>query len=238
MKSVYTAVGTGSLNKAVTPSPRGESLAQPLRKLELLPTVWRLSFGRSPFPRSPLSLRWLTWRWSRTSRPLPAKHVTNPDEVQKALRGLKEGKIVGPNGIQDRALTRLRVCSVLLLVQIFSAFLLIEYFPPVWKNARVISILKPAKDPAPPPSYRRISLLDTIDNGFEKILLTRILHQAGGCGSLRDEEFVSRLRHSTSLQLARLVERITRNFGEKRLTGSVFLYFAKAFDTVCIEGLL
>jgi hypothetical protein len=40
------------------------------------------------------------------------------------------------------------------------------------------------------------------------------------------------------LQLARLVERITRNFGEKRLTGTVFLDVAKAFDTVWIDGLL
>jgi hypothetical protein len=38
------------------------------------------------------------------------------------------------------------------------------------------------------------------------------------------------------LQLARLVERITRNFGEKRPTGAVFLDVAKAFDTVCVDG--
>jgi hypothetical protein len=36
------------------------------------------------------------------------------------------------------------------------------------------------------------------------------------------------------LQLARIVERITRNFGEKRLTGGVFLDAAKAFETVWI----
>ena len=40
------------------------------------------------------------------------------------------------------------------------------------------------------------------------------------------------------MQLARLVERITRNFGENRLTGAVFLDVAKAFDTVWIDGLL
>jgi len=39
------------------------------------------------------------------------------------------------------------------------------------------------------------------------------------------------------LQLARLIERITRNFGEKRLTGAVFLDVAKAFDTVWIDDL-
>jgi hypothetical protein len=38
--------------------------------------------------------------------------------------------------------------------------------------------------------------------------------------------------------LARLVERITRNFSEKRLTGAFFLDVAKAFDTVWIDGLL
>jgi len=41
-----------------------------------------------------------------------------------------------------------------------------------------------------------------------------------------------------SLQLACLTERITRNFGEKRLTGTVFLDVAKAFDTVWINGFL
>jgi hypothetical protein len=44
--------------------------------------------------------------------------------------------------------------------------------------------------------------------------------------------------HSTSLQLAFSVERVTRNLGEKRLTGAVFLYVAKAFFAVWVNGLL
>ena len=55
---------------------------------------------------------------------------------------------------------------------------------------------------------------------------------------MRDEHFEFRPRHSTSLQLTRLVKRITRNFGEKRLTGPIFLDVAKAFDTDWIDGLL
>ncbi len=102
----------------------------------------------------------------------------------------------------------------------------------------MISILKPGKNTAQPSSYRPISLLDTIGKLFEKNLLTRILHQVGECGLLRDEQFGFRPGLSTTLQLARLVERITRNFGERRLTGAVFLDVAKAFDTVWIEGLL
>jgi hypothetical protein len=41
-----------------------------------------------------------------------------------------------------------------------------------------------------------------------------------------------------SLSLARLTEKITRNFGEKRLTGMVFLGMARAFDTIWLNGLL
>jgi retron-type reverse transcriptase len=55
---------------------------------------------------------------------------------------------------------------------------------------------------------------------------------------MRDEQFGFRPKHSTSLQLAHHVERITRNFGENRLTGAIFVDVAKAFDTVWIDRLL
>jgi hypothetical protein len=102
----------------------------------------------------------------------------------------------------------------------------------------VISILKPGKDPTPPSSYRPISLLDTVGKIFEKILLTRVLREVNERGLLRDVQFGFRPRHSTALQLARLVERVNKNFDERRLTGAVFLDVAKAFDTVWVKGLL
>ena len=120
--------------------------------------------------------------------------------------------------------------AVLLHIQIFNAILC--------THTKVISILKPGKDPAQPSSYRPISLLDTIGKLFEKIMPTRIVYELGQHGLLRDEQFGFRPRHSTSLQLARFVERITRNFGERILTAAVFLDVDKAFDTVWVEGLL
>jgi hypothetical protein len=170
--------------------------------------------------------------------PASEPKLTTPEEVQEAIRGLKVSKAPGPNGIPNRALKHLPQRAVSFLVLLFNAILLTHHFPSVWKHARVISILKPGKDPALPSSYRPISLLDTIGKLFEKILLARILHEVSERGLMRDEQFGFRPRHSTSMQLARLVERITRNFGEKRLTGAVFLDVAKAFDTVWIDGLL
>jgi hypothetical protein len=163
--------------------------------------------------------------------------LTNPDEVHEAIRGLKVGKAPGPNGMPNRALKHLPQRAVILLVQIFNAILLTHHFPSLWKHARVISILKTGKDPALPSSYRTISLLDVIGILFEKILLARILREVSERGLMRDEQFRFRPGHSTSLKLARLVERMSRNFGEK-LTGAVFLDVAKAFDTVWIDGLL
>jgi hypothetical protein len=170
--------------------------------------------------------------------PASEPKLTNTEEVQEAIRGIKVRKAPGPNGIPNRALKHLPQRAVNLLVLIFNAILLIHYFPTAWKHACVISILKPGKDPALPSSYRPISLLDTIGKLFEKILLARILYEVNVRGQMRDGQFGFRPKHSTSLQLARLVERIARNFGKKRLTGAVFLDVAKAIDTVWIDGLL
>jgi len=87
------------------------------------------------------------------------------------------------------------------------------------------------------PSYRPISLFDTIGKLFEIIQLASILHVLNERGLLRVEQFRVRLRQSTPLQVAPLIERITRNLGGKRLTGAFFLDVAKAFDTVWIDGL-
>jgi hypothetical protein len=170
--------------------------------------------------------------------PASEPKLTTPDEFQEAIRGLKVSKAPGPNGIPNRALKHLPQRAVSLLALIFDANLLADHFPSAWKHAWVISILKPGKDPALPSSYPPIILLDRTGKIFEKILLARVLHEVSERGLLRDEQFGFRARHSTSLQLARLVEKITRNFGEKTLTGAVFLDVAKAFNAVWIDGLL
>jgi hypothetical protein len=73
---------------------------------------------------------------------------------------------------------------------------------------------------------------------FEKIFLTRIFHEVSESVLMRNEQFGYLLRHSTSLLLARLVEKITRKFGEERLKDTVFLDVTETFDTVWIDGLL
>jgi hypothetical protein len=70
------------------------------------------------------------------------------------------------------------------------------------------------------------------------MLLTRILYEVNGRGLLRNVQFGFRLKHSTASQLTHFMERVCRKFGEKRLTGTVFLNVAKILDTVHVDGLL
>ena len=53
-----------------------------------------------------------------------------------------------------------------------------------------------------------------------------------------DEQFELRPKHSTTLQLARLVDIVMRTFDQRRLTGAVFLNVKKAFDSVWIGDLV
>ena len=169
--------------------------------------------------------------------PTSEPHLTTPDEVLEANGGFKDSKAPYPNGFPVWAFKHFPKRAFSFLAHIFNEVLRTHNFLPAWKNSRVIATHKQGKDPALSSSCRPISLLDTIRELFEKILLARFLNVSER-GLMRSEQFGFRPRHSTSLHLARIVERITRNFGDKRLTGTFSLDVAIAFDTVWINGLL
>lgn len=67
---------------------------------------------------------------------------------------------------------------------------------------------------------RPTRVLDAIGKLFEKILLARIFREVSRRWLLRDEQFRIRHIHRISLQVAGFFERVSRYFGEKRLTGA------------------
>ena len=146
--------------------------------------------------------------------PASEPKLSNLEEVQETIRGIRVCKAPGPNGIPNRVLKHLPQRAVSLLVLIFNAIFLPHHFATEWKHARVISILKSGKDITLPSSHRPICLLDTIVNYLKKILLARILHETSVHGLMRNEQFGFRPRHSTKMQRARLFERITGTLGK------------------------
>jgi hypothetical protein len=88
--------------------------------------------------------------------------LTDSAEIQDAIRGVKISKTPGPDCIPNRNLKHLTQRMFFLLMALLIVIFITQYFPPVWKHPRVISILKHGKDPAQSYSYQPISLLDTI----------------------------------------------------------------------------
>jgi len=100
--------------------------------------------------------------------PASEPQLNTPEEIHEAIRVLKVSKAPGPNGLPNRALKHLPKRAISLLARIFNAVLRTHNPPPKWKHARVISILKPGKDPALPSSCRSFVSWTRLVNSLER----------------------------------------------------------------------
>lgn len=74
-------------------------------------------------------------------------------------------------GDDEMLLKKLSEKSLSFLDNSYKKCFQLAYFPAKWKNARVIQNLNLDKNPAEVLSYRPISLLSSIRNFFEKVIL-------------------------------------------------------------------
>jgi hypothetical protein len=112
------------------------------------------------------------------------------------------------------------------------------YSPNPWKEAKVITLPKPGKDPKFPPNLRPISLLSTTGKFLEKVILKIIQKHIVERGLVNASEFGFRACHNTTLQCMRLTDHVILNFNNKMTTAAVFLNIKKVFDTTWHSGLL
>ena len=107
-------------------------------------------------------------------------------------------KAPGEDGIFYILIKKLPEATLSSLVKIFNKCFDLAYFPSSWKNAKVIPILKPDKNPAEASSYRPISLLSSISKLFERIIVNRMMTHINENSIFADEQFGFRLGHSTT----------------------------------------
>ena len=110
-------------------------------------------------------------------------------------------KAPGEDNIFYILVKKLPEATLISLVSIFNKCLELAYFPEKWKNAKVIPILKPNKNPAEAASYRPISLLFSVNKLFERMML-----HINKNSIFADEQFGFRLGHSTTHQLLRVTK--------------------------------
>lgn len=151
---------------------------------------------------------------------------------------MKIKKAPGIDGIPNILVKRLPMAGIEFLTKIINACIDLCYFPSHFKTAKVISILKPSKDPKMATSYRPISLLSSIGKIFERIIRNKLNNFLTENSILKDEQFGFKEEHSTVQQIKRIINIITDNKKRRKSTGMVLLDIEKAFDTVWHDGLL
>jgi hypothetical protein len=174
---------------------------------------------------------------ARVQALLEARRI-RPYDLQKLLNSLKLKKACGIDGIPNECLRHLPRRPLVHLSHLINHCIRLSHFPTCWKEAKVVALLKPGKDPKLPQNLRPISLLSSMGKVFEKVILGIVKIHIGENNLHNASQFGSRAHHSTTLQCMRLVGHVSLNFYSNMSTAAVFLDIEKAFDTTWHPGLL
>jgi hypothetical protein len=80
-------------------------------------------------------------------------------------------KACGIDGIPNKWLRHLPRGPLVYLTHLINHCIWLSHFPTSWKEAKVVSLPKPGKDPKFPQNLRLISLLSSAVKVFEKVIL-------------------------------------------------------------------
>ena len=102
--------------------------------------------------------------------------------------------------------------------------------PTIWRQSKIIAILKPGKDSSIPKNYRPISLLCHTYKLYERMILNRIAPAIEQ--HLIKEQAGFRSGKSCTSQLLNLTQHIEDGYEEGMKTGTAFVDLSAAYDTV------
>ena len=211
----------------------------PLDKARVLASALEDRFKQhhlaTPEHENEINQRIETFISSDFPRIMPDITISN---LRGLIRNLKTKSAPGTDKIPNIVLKNLPRRPLIHLLNIYKYCIKFNYFPQIWKNAKIIMLPKPGKDPTIPDNLRPISLLPTLSKILEKLILQNLKKEIFDKKIIPDYQFGFRNSHSTSLQLARLIDLIITGFNKKNSTVAVFLDIEKAFDTTWINGLI
>jgi hypothetical protein len=161
-----------------------------------------------------------------------------PRDLQKLLNSLKLKTACGIDGIPNECLRHLPRRPLVPLTHLIKHCIRLSHFPTSWKEAEVVALPKPGKDPKFPKNLRPIGLLSSTSKVFEKVILEIVKRHIEERNLLNANQFGFRASHSTTLLCMRLADHVTLHFNNNMSTAAVILDIEKAFDTTWQPGLL
>ena len=159
------------------------------------------------------------------------------DELQNSLKNSKD-TAMGPDDIHYQLLKHLPTESLLLLLDLFNDIWNKGEFPESWREAIVIPLQKPGKDPTDPSSYRPIALTSCLCKTMERMINARLVWYLESHNILTKHQSGFRKARSTTDQLVRLEAYIRDGFLMGEHVVSVFFDLEKAYDTTWKYGIM
>ena len=160
-----------------------------------------------------------------------------PVEVLDVSRTLHLGKASGPDGINNYILKEVAYQMSYPLSQIYNQSLNTSIFPSSWKISNVCPILK-SGDSAIASNYRPVSLLNTMEKVFERIVLKNVFYYLKVTNFFTPSQSAFLPGDSTVNQVVFLYNKICKALDEGLEIRVIFFDISKAFDKVWHEGLL
>ena len=152
-------------------------------------------------------------------------------EIEKLINKLKTNKAPGIDGISNYIIkSSIKTVSPLLMI-LFNQCMEEGIFPDALKIACIIPLHK-GGDRSESTNYRPISLLPLFGKLFEKIIETRLVKFLDQKNIITPHQFGFRKNYSTELAVAEIQNMLLKNLDENKVTCTIFLDLAKAFDTV------
>ena len=146
-------------------------------------------------------------------------------ELNIGIRVLKKAKAPGLDDIQTELIKQFGPKARDWLLRFFNNC---KKIPKIWRQAKVVALLKPGKDPSVAKSFRPISLLCHTYKLFERLILKRIAEHVDA--NLIPKQAGFRLGQSCTSQLLNLTEHIEDGYEKHLITGAVFVDLSAAYD--------
>ena len=158
------------------------------------------------------------------------------EELDIGIRVLKNGKAPGLDDIQTELIKQFGPKARDCLLRFFISCTETKKIPKLWRQAKVVALLKSGKAPSVAKSVRPISLLCHTYKLFERLILNRVAEHVDA--KLIPEQAGFRPGKSCTSQLLNLTEHIEDGYEKRLITGAVFVDLSAAYDTVNHRRLL
>ena len=156
---------------------------------------------------------------------------TTVEELIKLIRALELHKAPGPDGINSYVIKKTEAVIAPALMKLFNKCLDQGIFPDSLKTASIVPLHKGGAREEPT-NYRPISLLPQFSKLLEKIIKNRMISFLDNNKIITNDQFGFRKSHSTELAIINIQNTLLQNLEKGKITCTIFLDLAKAFDSV------